>query len=127
MRTVWRRAGVGLVAGVFASYPPAATLGNVSVAVGFAMLGGALLALVNRAHGKSRVPDGAFTVAALGVPCGGVVSVYALPILAGQRPQWTARGHARTLPRVVGLVVDWLSDRNLCAGRTLAGNTLART
>lgn len=121
MKTFWRRVEVGFVAGMLASYPLAATLGNVPVAVGLAVLGGALYASTNPPEGRSRALDGAFAAAALGVPLWGAVSVYALPILAGRGPQWTAEGMRALFPALLG----WLLTGSLVGILVPAGCWLA--
>ena len=98
-----RRAAIGAVAGLLASYPLAATLGTTALAVVLAVFGGAAYVLTNPPLGKDGDGlDGAFTAAALGVPLWGAVSVYALPVLAGRGPQWTAEGMRELFPELLG-------------------------
>ncbi len=121
MRATLRRAGVGFVAGAFASYPLATTLGSVALAVLFAAFGGAAYALTNLPAEKGGGLDGAFAASALGVPLWGAVSVYALPILAGQGPQWTAGGMRALFPALLGwLLTGFLVGAFVPAGRSLA-------
>ena len=125
MKTRWRHAVIGFVAGALASYPLAATLGNLAVAVLLAALGGAAYASANPPEGRSRGLDGAFAAAALGVPLWGAVSVYALPMLAGQGPQWTAGGMRALFPALLGwLLTGFLVGAFVPAGRWLAARWL---
>ena len=120
-----RRAAVGLVAGTLASYPLAATLGNAALAVALAAFGGAAYALADPPEGESSGLDGAFAGAALGVPLWGAVSVYALPILAGRGPQWTAGGMRTLFPALLGwLLSGFLVGAFVPAVRWLAARWL---
>ena len=121
-----RRAMVGLLVGASASLPLATSWGHSALAVALGALGGALYLPFNP-PGKQPGAwlDGVFTVAVLGVPFWGAFSVFTLPVLTGQGPQWTAEGMRALFPALVGWVlagvllgllatpVSWIAERLL--------------
>ncbi len=101
-----RRAALGLAAGLLASLTLIATLGSTALAVVLGALCGIAYALVcGTDPGPGALLDSAFTVAVLGVPLWGAVSVFALPTFAGRGPQWTAGGMRALFPALVGWLI----------------------
>ena len=98
-----RRAALGAISGVLASVPLAAAWGHAALAVVLVALGGALYLLFTPPTGHPGTwLDGVFTAAALGIPFWGTFSVFALPVLTGRGPQWTAEGMRALFPALVG-------------------------
>ena len=117
-----RGSTAGLIAGVFASFPLAAISGSPVLAVALVMACGAVYATVSpRTARLADFLDSAFTAAALGVPLWGAVSVYTLPRLAGQGPQWTAEGMRVLFPALLG----WLLSGFLLGALTPLAHWLA--
>jgi NADH dehydrogenase len=96
---------VGIVAGAAASVALALTL---SVPAGWSLLLGmgigALYTLTLRPVGHYYV-DGFMAAASLGVPLWGLISVIAIPVLSGQRPEWGAGQMREHFPALVGWIL----------------------
>jgi NADH dehydrogenase len=101
-----RRAALGASIGILAGFPLAAAWGHAALAVGLVALYGAFYLLFNPPKKEPGAwLDGVFTAAVLGIPFWGACSVFALPVLTGMGPQWTAEGMRALFPALVGWVL----------------------
>jgi NADH:ubiquinone reductase (H+-translocating) len=98
-----RRMLIGVIAGAVAGGVLALVLHRVFLCLTLGIVFGALYVVATRPVGKAYA-DGLMSAAALGIPLWGLLSVVALPVFAGQTPEWNAEGMRAHFPGLVGWV-----------------------
>jgi NADH dehydrogenase len=94
---------IGIIAGALAGGVLALVVHRVLLCLALGVVFGALYVVATRPVPKAYA-DGLMTAAALGIPLWGLLSVVALPVVAGQTPQWNAEGMRLHFPGLVGWV-----------------------
>jgi len=99
-----RKAVLGMLAGAAASAPLALSLGHPRSSVAIGMVIGIAYA-VSTGHTPRAYIDNLMAASALGVPLWGLISAVALPLLSGQRLEWSAEEMRTHFPSLVGWVL----------------------
>src|ERR1700756_1492348 len=104
MSPMLRRASIGILAGAVAGTALVMTVTHpLPVLVITALVGAGYSASLNPT--KGTYVDNLMAGAALGIPLWALISVVAIPVVAGRQPEWNSeqiRGH---FPAVVGWVI----------------------
>jgi NADH:ubiquinone reductase (H+-translocating) len=102
MKSIARRALIGLFCGIVSSFLLCFSLGNVGLGLALgALLGIAQIFAFFQLESASAI-DRAMTSATLGLPFWALVNVILLPLVAGQKPRWTAEEMRALFPALIG-------------------------
>src|SRR6266436_375339 len=99
-----RTAVLGMLAGAAASAPLALSLGHPRFSVVLGMAIGMAYAVSTGRTAQAYV-DNLMAAGALGVPLWGLISVVVLPLVSGQRFEWSAEEMRTHFPALVGWVL----------------------
>ena len=102
MKPIARRALIGLLCGIISSFFLCLTLGSAGLGLALgALLGIAQIFVFSDLEGGSAI-DRAMTSATLGLPIWATINVILFPLVAGQKPRWTAEEMRALLPALIG-------------------------
>jgi NADH dehydrogenase len=104
MNRIFRRCLIGILGGAIASIVFIATLHYSTVNLFLGVLVGAVYSTGIRAT-RSAFVDSLMAGASLGIPLWGLISVIAVPIMVGRRPEWSAEEMRQHFPALVAWVV----------------------
>src|ERR1700691_4769738 len=104
MKPYFRRTTIGIFAGALSSPALTYAIRNPVLALLCGIFLGALYAASLRSA-RSAYAENLMTGAALGIPLWGLISVVAIPVSAGQMPEWNAEGMRAHLPALVAWVL----------------------
>ena len=104
MQRYIRRSMIGILAGSLSGVALAFTLGSPAFGSIFGAILGTIYSVGMRPIRRAYA-DSLMTAATLGVPLWGVISVIALPLFAGQMPQWSAAEMRQHFSALVGWVL----------------------
>jgi hypothetical protein len=121
MKPITRRALIGLLCGIISSFFLCFTVGSLGLGLALgALLGIAQIFAFFDLEGGSAI-DRAMTSAALGLLFWATINVIILPLVAGQKPRWTAEEMRTLFPALIGWLVFCFFLGILCqAARTAA-------
>jgi NADH dehydrogenase len=104
MNRLARRALIGAAAGALASIALAFTMAHAGWVVGLGIALGAVYSVEMRPAPGAYV-DRLMAAASVGIPVWGLVNVVAVPLLAGQMPEWGADQMRAQFPALVGWIL----------------------
>src|SRR5215470_7302824 len=99
-----RSAVLGMIAGAVASTVPVLSLGHPAFGIAIGVLVGAAYSASIQRTSHAYV-DNLMAAGSLGIPLWGLVSVVAVPLLYGQRPEWSAQQMRGQFPALVAWVL----------------------
>jgi NADH dehydrogenase len=104
MKPYVRRTAIGIFAGAVSSPALTFAIRHPVLALLCGILLGTLYAASSR-PARGAYAENLMTCAALGIPLWGLISVVAIPVFAGQMPEWNAEGMRAHLPALVAWVL----------------------